>query len=53
MAPQDESFGVLKDALFNPPVRKFLQDDVPFILDTDTSDVGVGAVFSQVQDDCE
>ena len=34
----------------NAPILAFPRLDVPFILDTDACDSGLGAVLSQVQD---
>jgi hypothetical protein len=40
----------LKHKLSNPPVLAFPHTSLPFILGTDASQVGVGAVLSQVQE---
>ena len=39
----------IKRKLMNAPILSLLQLDVPFILDSDASDVGLLAVLSQVQ----
>ena len=46
----EEAFWKIKRHLSNAPILAFPQLDVPFILDTDASDCGLGAVLSQVQD---
>ena len=46
----EEAFRNIKRKLMNAPILAFPQLDVPFILDTDASDSGLGAVLSQVQD---
>ena len=49
--PQHEAaFCLLQKALTEAPVLAFPLDGIPFILDTDASDVGIGGVLSQVQD---
>ena len=40
----------LKEALITSPVLAYPQQDEQYILDTDASDYGIGAVLSQVQD---
>ncbi len=40
----------LKEALLGPEIRAIPSNNGHFILDTDASDVSVGAVLSQVQD---
>jgi hypothetical protein len=45
-----EVFERLKTALVSAPVLAYPQTDGKFILDTDASDVAIGAVLSQVQD---
>ena len=44
------AFDQLKTVLTTPPLLAMPQDDGLFILDTDASDVSIGAVLSQVQD---
>ena len=46
----EESFEQLKDALVSAPVLAYPRTTEPFLLDTDASNVGVGAVLSQVHD---
>jgi hypothetical protein len=48
-----ESFDELKCKLSNTPVLAFPDFNVPFILTTDASTVGLGAVLSQVQEGIE
>ena len=43
----------LKQALSTPPILSFPRTDLPFILDTDVSDHGIGAVLSQIQEGIE
>ena len=45
----EEAFANIKRKLTNAPILAFPQLDEPFILDTDASDKGLGAVLSQVQ----
>ncbi|XP_074039503.1 uncharacterized protein [Leptinotarsa decemlineata] len=45
-----DSFKKLKTALINAPVLSYPLPDGKFILDTDASNVGLGAVLSQIQD---
>ena len=45
----EEAFARIKQKLTNAPILGLPQLDEPFILDTDASDKGLGAVFSQVQ----
>ena len=45
-----EAFGQLKKALTSAPILGFPREDGLWYLDTDASDVGTGAVLSQVQD---
>ena len=48
---QELSFNDLKDCLMSSPVLGFPQENGgPFILDTDASGFGIGAVLSQIQD---
>jgi len=46
----EEAFRKIKRHLSHAPIPAFPRLDVPFILDTDASDSGLGAVLSQVQD---
>ena len=48
-----EAFGQLKNALTSAPILGFPREDGLCYLDTDASDVGTGAVLSQVQDEEE
>jgi transposase InsO family protein len=48
-----EAFEQLKLALSTPPVLCTPDDESPFILDTDASDLAMGAVLSQVQEGVE
>lgn len=50
---QEESFSILRDALCHAPILKFPDFDQPFILTTDASDYGIGAVLSQEKDGFE
>ena len=47
-ADGQEAFLHIKCKLTNAPILAFPQLDVPFILDSDASDSGLGAVLSQV-----
>ncbi len=47
---QELAFINLKDALCKAPVLANLDPDVPYIVDTDASNLAIGAVLSQVQD---
>ena len=44
-----EAFEVLKDRLTSMPVLSYPDYELLFVLDTDASKVGTGAVLSQVQ----
>ena len=44
------AFEVLKDKLCSAPILAYPKQDLKYILDTDASDVGIGAVLSQVQE---
>ena len=45
-----EAFGYLKHCLVSAPILAFPNYNKPFILDTDASDAGIGAVLSQLDD---
>ena len=45
----EAAFTKLKEALTIAPILSYPTPDHPFILDTDASDVGIGAVLSQIQ----
>ena len=47
----ETAFNALKGLLTNTPVLAFPDFAKPFILETDTSGVGLGAVLAQTQDD--
>ena len=47
----EDAFQQLRTRLVTSPILAFPDHRRPFILDTDASDVGIGAVLSQVQDD--
>ena len=47
----EEAFKVLKDACLQAPILSFPDFNKPFLLETDTSGKGLGAVLSQKQDD--
>ena len=47
----DAAFQELKKRLISAPVLFFPNFDKPFLLDTDGSETGVGAVLSQLSDD--
>ena len=49
----EQSFRTLKTALCSAPILAFPQSEGEFIIDTDASNVGMGAVLSQVQDGVE
>ena len=46
-----EVFEQLRQKLVSAPVLSFPDFPKPLVLDTDTSDTGIGAVLSQIQDD--
>ena len=45
------AFQKIKDVLMSATVLAFPNYDLPFIIDTDASEEGIGAVISQVQED--
>ncbi len=47
---KEDAFIKLKEALYKALVLAFLNSDVPYIMDTDTSNLAIGALLSQVQD---
>ncbi len=47
---QEQVFINLKDALCKAPVLAYPDPEVPYVLDTDASNLAIGAVLSQVQD---
>ena len=49
-AEQQEAFQELKDRLSSPPILGYPQNQGEYILDTDASDTGLGAVLSQIQE---
>ena len=50
----EKAFQLFKTALCEPPILSYPQKDAgTFILDTDASGVGIGAVLSQIQDGSE
>jgi transposase InsO family protein len=51
--PEQKSFEALKEKLVTSAVLAFPDRDATFILDTDASDVGIGAVLSQELDGAE
>lgn len=46
-----DAFESLKDKLTSPPVSAYPCFDKPFVLDTDASGIGLGAVLEQQQGD--
>ena len=50
---QEDAWRELKSRLIHAPVLAYPDPTVEFILDTDASAYGIGAVISQVQDDVE
>ena len=44
------AFDVLQDSLTKAPILALPRDEGAYILDTDASDHGIGAVLSQIQD---
>ena len=51
MAEVHNAFKMLKKACLKAPVLAFANFDKPFLLETDTSKLGLGAVLSQKQAD--
>ncbi len=47
---QEQTFINLKDALCKAPVLAYPDPNVPYVVDTDASNLAIGAVLSQVQD---
>ena len=47
---QDEAWTVLKEKLVNAPILTYPDRDATFLLDTDASNTGIGAVLSQIID---
>ena len=47
---QEEAWATLKQKLLSAPVLAYPDPEIEFILDTDASAYGIGAVLSQVQD---
>ena len=48
-----KGFEEMKNILMTAPILSYPDFEVPFILDTDASDVGTGAVLSQLKDNLE
>ena len=48
--PQEDAFQTLKEKLVTAPILSYPRDHGRFVLDTDASDTGIGAVLSQEQD---
>ena len=48
---QEDAFRALKKALSEPPIMAHPDFSKPFTIDVDASDVGIGAVLSQLHDD--
>ena len=47
---QEEAFNQLKERLISAPILGMPRDEGTYYLDTDASDIGLGAVLSQIQD---
>ncbi len=47
---QEDAFIKLKEALCKAPVLAYPDPDLPYVVDTDASNLAIGAVLSQVQD---
>ena len=50
---EEQAFNKLKNALINSPILKLPLPDQPYVLQTDASDIAIGAVLSQIQDNVE
>lgn len=46
---QETAFQTLKNCLMSPPILRFADPTLPYILDTDASATGIGSVLSQIQ----
>ena len=46
-----EAFDAIRHQLSSPPLLSFPDFSRPFIVVTDASDVGIGSVLSQIQED--
>ena len=49
-AEEDTAFEELKNYLITSPILSYPRDDGKYIVDTDASNFGIGAVLSQIQD---
>ena len=47
---QEQSFQTLKECLISSPILSYPKDKGQYIIDTDASAVGMGAVLSQIQE---
>ncbi len=47
---QDDAFIKLKEALCKAPVLAYPNPNLPYMVDTDASNLAIGAILSQVQD---
>ncbi len=47
---QEQAFINLKDVLCKAPVLAYRDPNIPYVVDTDASNLAIGAVLSQVQD---
>ncbi len=50
---QEDAFIKLKEALCKAPVLAYLYPDIPYVVETNVSNLTIGAVLSQVQHDEE
>ena len=50
---EEQAFNRLKNALINFPILKLPLPDQAYVLQTDASDIVIGAVLSQIQDNVE